>query len=124
MENVLHLPSSGTASVTQSVRMLAAGPLTKQPMTMPYRIVLLEHRKPGTSPFYNDSSFSVHSEIFKSETLIEDEQNGRVTDWESYLHQGDYFKPGQFAEAVKRFGERVANDSIHVASCYNRRDAS
>lgn len=124
MENVLPLGSFGSSTVSANHFMLAAGPLTKQPMSMPYRIVLIEYHNGKRRQMYNESSFSVHAEIFKQEDLVERIGNGGICDYSSFLHQGDYFDSHSFAAAVKRFGERVASDSVHVGSCYNRRDVS
>ncbi len=84
---------------------IAAGPLTKQPLSIPYRIVLVQ---------YDDGHFSVHFEQFK-------EMPEGATDVikKCNFYEGSYFGPHQLPEAVKCFGERlVKREYINVMSLY------
>jgi len=82
---------------------LAAGPRTKQPNTMEYRIVLLRHR---------DDSFSVHSEVFEGP--------------KSYLVAGNYYAPGPkgFEKACKKFGETIANQAGFYSTVFSEPQGS
>lgn len=75
---------------------LAAGPHTRQPNTIEYRIVLIRHF---------DESFSVHSQIFE----------GPHT---HYLISGVYFDKGRegFEKACRAFGETVAKQAWYYSS--------
>lgn len=75
---------------------LAAGPHTRQPNTIEYRIVLIRH---------HDESYSVHSQIFE----------GPHT---HYLVGGNYFDKGKegFEKACKAFGETVSKQACYYAS--------
>lgn len=83
-------------------QVIAAGPLTKQPATMPHRIVLLR---------YGDGAFSVHHEYF--ETL------GHECD-RCWFAEGHYFRSGPdgFVAAQKKFAERVAACAEMAATIY------
>jgi hypothetical protein len=88
----------------RQARFIAAGPLTKQPATMAYRVVLVED--------------------FDAEG-----QNGRYIvwrqqfpDWPSvhsvYFAEGDYFEGvNSIKAAITRFAERCANTAEYVLSC-------
>ena len=91
----IELGSDGT-------QVLAAGPLSRQPGTMPYRIVLLGRA---------NGSYSVHSQMFET---LEPVPSG------DHFMSGDYFAPGAngLVGATKRFGERVAANAEYLASLW------
>lgn len=78
-------------------RIIAAGPLSKQPSTVPYRIVLLE---------YGNGSLSVHHQMFNS---VDNLAKG------SFAH-GHYFQKDQIADATKKFAEKVTEHSGYLNS--------
>lgn len=90
-------------------RLIAAGPITRQPGTAPYRVVLLE---------LSDNNFSVHNEIF----CIDDPKQADLDDGRigSGLSRGDYFSAGEFpfVRAMERFVERVSHDIKYYESLY------
>jgi hypothetical protein len=79
---------------------VASGPLTLQPHTMPFRIVLLA---------YADGTYSVHSEIFSNL------QNNES----SYSH-GDYFgeTAEEFIAATRKFAQRMVNHADSFTSLF------
>jgi hypothetical protein len=77
---------------------MAAGPLTKQRSTTPYRVVLIT---------YTNGLYSVHKEVFDKIPL----EGEKIS---SYLAEGRYFNEGQLAEAVRYFGEKVRDESVYM----------
>lgn len=90
--------------------LIAAGPLTKQPGTMPYRVVLV----------VKGDEFIVYDEIFDTEGLPSPSYSHDVLDDipESRFENGSYFYGDQFAEAVVRFATRLADHSGSLRSLY------
>jgi hypothetical protein len=88
--------------VTGNERVLAAGPITHQPHTRPYRIVLVDQ----------GHEFSVHSEVFEIDQPQED-LAAACQSAKSYFHEGNYFKPHDFVKAANRFAERLAKNIDH-----------
>jgi hypothetical protein len=94
-------------------RIIAAGPITKQPMTRPYRVVIVNWGE----------KFSVHNQLFADTALTNEavENNDlaqnceQVTTW---LESGDYYKPEEFPKAVVRFSERLATNADHIRSIF------
>lgn len=81
---------------------VASGPLTLQPNTMPFRIVLLA---------YADGKYSVHSEVFSN-----------LQRNESSFSHGDYFAntaEGLIA-ATRRFAERMVNHADSFKSLFRK----
>lgn len=89
-------------------KILAAGPLSKQPHSKPYRIVLIG---------YVDGKFSVHHQIYNSEdaTTLDDLKVGG-----SSLSYGHYFSATQLVEATKKFAEVVAHHAEYLESLYRK----
>jgi hypothetical protein len=79
---------------------IAAGPLTKQRGTIPYRVVL-RVLAPG--------SFVVHYQH------MDVDEDGYVS--HRCFHHGDYFQgPDAFAKAIQCFGNRVVRDAGNCSS--------
>ncbi len=93
--------------------LIAAGPLSKQPCTMPYRVVLIQ---------YNDKQYSVHNEYFKDPEIIRRMNEGILAKehvWgESHLENGNYFDSDSLVDAVSKFAERVARNAQYHQSLY------
>ena len=127
MKNLAIIPSFGAGTYG---RLIAAGPLTKQPGTKPFRTVIVQ---------YADESLSVHDECFQNEAVIEQINDGDLGEpnilpgWigrpvnkgrpcavchPSYLHQGSYFKSHQLVEATQCFAERLTRLSMYLESIY------
>jgi len=103
---------AGRSVGAASDRMLiAAGPLSKQPMTLPYRVVLLEKQ---------DGSFVVHNETFINTQIIDLLQVTQRCEGEfsSSLSSGDYFDKSEATAATRRFAERVAQNAGYLKSIY------
>lgn len=85
-------------------KLLAAGPLTKQPGTRPYRIILADL----------GDEFVVHTEVLQDDSpdLSEPITCG------SFYETGDYFDAKQLGQAYKRFGERVVKNADYADSVY------
>ncbi len=97
--------------VRGDVRVMAAGPLTKQPGTSAYRIVLA----------CTGDQFVVWTEYFPHLTGSKDLSLDAV-DVSSYVESGDYFKLNELAAATERFAERVKAHAGYIESVY--RDAA
>jgi len=78
---------------------IAAGPLSKQPHTIAFRVVLVQR---------DDGSFVVWNQYFPNYP-DRGEQN---------LESGDYFQTHQLVESTQRFAERVVRHSGTLASIY------
>lgn len=105
MKNVLPLAD---AADPPDVELLASGPVTEQPATVLYRLILAERR---------DGSFVVWEQLFEDER----EPTGKLR--HRGFSQGSYFKKTEFVLATVRFAERLKADSeAHYASLY-REDA-
>ena len=78
--------------------LIAAGPLTKQRGSEPYRIVLIVHP---------DGTYSVHHEGF--EKIPEPGEQAK-----SHLYWGHYFAKYDLERAVRVFGEKVAEQSSYM----------
>lgn len=97
---VIHTQGSRNVG-TSHLNIVAAGPLTKQPGTNPYRFVIVA---------YENGEFSVHTEYFSDITNLK----------KSSLSNGHYFKAGPegFVKAVEKFSEKVAQHAEYMASVY------
>jgi hypothetical protein len=95
--------------VNDDERVMAAGPLTKQPATRPYRVVLVNW----------GIQFSVHNQLFAdNEDPITDLAFSCSSSLSSYLENGDYFKVEDFPKAVERFAERVKRNAEFIKSIF------
>ena len=93
----------GTATTTDSDDILvAAGPLSKQPCSLPFRVVLVKTK----------TQFIVYNETFRQEVLSEFRTN------QSDFCSGDYFKDTELVAATKKFAERVVRKSETLQSLY------
>ena len=82
----------------------AAGPITKQPGTMAYRIVL--RNLTGVSPFV------VHTQFFPN-------YEADYPDFsKSHFAHGHYFTAGELAAAVECFGKKIAENASCIGSLY------
>jgi hypothetical protein len=98
--------------VKDDERVMAAGPLTKQPATRPYRVVIVN---------WGDDRFSVHNQYFTDSV-----EAGPITDlafscsaqFTSYLESGDYFKAEDFPKCIERFAERCKRNAEFVQSIF------
>jgi hypothetical protein len=92
-------------------KLIAAGPLTKQPETLPYRIVLIA----------NGPKFTVHTEYFDDSQIIEKTANAQPGDpilAESSLSGGNYFNADELVKATIAFAERLAKNAEYIQSIY------
>lgn len=86
----------------------AAGPLTEQPGSTPYRYVLVERE---------------HDFVVWKEKFDEMPKPGTVeTDSPSHFSNGHYFSKKELVKAVTNFGERIAETAEFMESLY-REDA-
>jgi len=85
-------------------RLLAAGPLVKQPSTRPYRIVLAD----------KGDEFVVHTEILKDDNP----DLSKPIVCGSLFETGDYYQPTELGKAYARFAERVAKNAGYADSMY------
>ncbi len=87
---------------------MAASIITRQPGTMPYRVVL---RLTNVS---DHAEWIVHNEVFPEYTV---EQNSIKLGRPSY-DQGDYFQFQDMVAAYKRWAERATRDALHIGSIF------
>lgn len=85
-------------------KLLAAGPLVKQPSTRIYRIVLIDR----------ETGFTVHKEYLNDENA---DLSQPIT-CGSTFEVGNYFKPDELHLAYACFGERIVNQSKYIESMY------
>ncbi len=85
---------------------IAAGPLTHQPASTPYRMVLVQKR---------DGSFVVYTEFF---TALPEDVPQLLPVPSSSFANGHYFKADQLVEATQKFAERLAAKAPEFASLY------
>lgn len=100
LENLVGSASNG--------RLLAAGPMTKQPGTRPYRLVLLR----------NGNGFTVHAEFFPENIKFENKLQLNVTEYETDLGGGSYFQPHELVRATQCFADRLARNAEFFESLY------
>lgn len=81
---------------------LAMGPLSKQPGSTPYRIVLIER----------DDKLIVYAQGFK------ENENGTLDFGKTSFSQGDYYGPDELVKATQRFAERTAKHAEYLQSLY------
>jgi len=82
-------------------RVMAAGPLSKQPANVPYRVVIVNC----------GSKFSVHNQYFSSYGDITDLAFDCTTRFTSYLENGEYFEAQDFVKCIERFAERCKTNA-------------
>lgn len=80
---------------------IAAGPLTKQPASEPYRWVLRENSENRLVVCHQYLGISAHGAMYH-------------VGWGN----GDYFKRGELVEAARKFAGRLVMDAAHYASIY------
>lgn len=86
-------------------RIMAAGPITRQPSTVPYRVVMVNF---GTQ-------ISVHNQYFDCEgTDLAAACESAVC----YLENGDYFNPEELKECIERFAERCKRHAEYAQSIF------
>jgi hypothetical protein len=76
---------------------IAAGPITKQPKTTAFRVVMVDWR----------DRLGVHTQYFPA----------FPSDDGSHLEGGRYYGPSQATDAVADFGERLAASAQGISSC-------
>ena len=86
---------------------IACGPLTHQPMTQPYRVVLVAL----------EDQFVVWDQFFDLETDVPTVDTLEDYDTGDYAN-GDYFRADQLDQATARFAERLATCAEYVKSIY------
>ena len=94
--------------------LLAAGPITNQPGTNPFRVILVSWH--GEFVVWNQ--YWDKHEIAPNETLRHFDEGALSVKGAGYADQGDYFQPSEFAEATARFAERVARSASTIKSIY------
>ena len=102
MESLMQIDAGG---------ILAAGPLSKQPATTAYRVVLRSRIGERTEKsLKNDfgAGFVVHTQYFPKYPSLEG----------SFFEGGDYFDEKHLVEATRCFAERVTGHAVHLASLY------
>jgi len=87
-------------------KLIAVGPLTKQPSTNPLRTVLVDLG----DKFVVWRQFWMDCEYTKDGNLQPVGQG--------FFEQGDYFFPYQLVEATAKFAERVTRDASCIRSIY------
>ena len=95
--------------VKNDERVMAAGPLTKQPMSRPYRVVMVNW----------GNQFSVHNQLFSDSAIsgpIVDLAETTENELTCYLESGDYFKTENLVACIERFSERCKQNAQFVQS--------
>lgn len=82
---------------------IAASPITKQPNTLPYRVVLRYLPSHITVEYTSPATFVVHNQVWRE-------------DGTSSFSDGDYFIADQFVEAVNCWHQRVSRDLQNLRS--------
>ena len=92
---------------------LACTPVVKQPMTNPYRVVLVVIQDGGD----DQHKFVVWNEVWQGGCTL-DKQGWLKPLGRSSYHQGDYFRLNSLHAALQRFAERVEGFARHSESIY------
>ena len=95
------------ALVAGEAQVIAAGPLTLQPSSRAYRIVMANFL----------GQFVVFSEIFRVEGTVENLAEA-CSKAQSDFDQGSYFPATELAEATVEFAKRVARHAEFIKSVY------
>jgi hypothetical protein len=96
-------------------RVFAAGPITRQPGTNPYRIVLADTGSQlvvWTETFQPDAFDASHDDLAAACSRV-----SSSPDASSFDH-GNYFQADQLVEAMKKFAQRVNNNADFAESVY------
>ena len=101
-----HGPGLGSTRLN----IVAAGPLSKQPGSTPYRIVLVA---------YADGSYSVHHQTFREDDM-DKLQRGEFHTISSSLAHGSYFREGpeELVKATVKFADKVTAHAPYLASLF------
>lgn len=113
MKNVFQRTDSVRGSISKD-RLIAAGPLTKQPGSRPYRIVLLQMQS------YHE--FIVCHEFFPNDFSI-DVYDG-LSEVETFREHGHYFNSHEFVQAVQKFAEVVNKHATNYYQSLYREEAA
>jgi hypothetical protein len=99
-----HGPGLGSSRLN----IIAAGPLSKQPGSTPYRIVLIA---------YDNGEYSVHHQMFREDDLGKLKAGEPVS---SSLAHGSYFRSGgeELARATKKFADKVSAHADYLPSLF------
>ena len=108
LKNTVCLNACGVAD---KMPILAAGPLTKQPGTRAYRVVLVS--RGGELVVYNQH-FPDFTDMSRIDLLPSEH---------SYFETGSYFADTELVKATQAFAKRIADHAETLASCY-RTDAA
>lgn len=84
--------------------LLAAGPMTKQPSTIAYRIVMVAE----WSNCHKMGRIVVWNQGFNDWPDLEN----------THFYSGDYYRLDQLAEATARFAKRIADSAESIKSIY------
>ena len=88
----------------QEYDIIAAGPMTIQPGTMPYRVILIQ----------TGTKFCLCTQSFDENVQLD-----RLHCSKSYLSNGSYYGLDQFCNAAEDFGNKIANHARnHYESIY------
>ncbi len=114
--NLASVMATVTGGKLDKTAIIAASPITYQPASNPYRIVLRYFAHGGRE---GKGQFVVHNQIWCDPKLDTD---GKL-DLDSSdfgFENGDYFNADELVPAMKRWVERVNRDIGHLPSMYRR----
>jgi hypothetical protein len=96
----------------QGGMVIAAGPITKQPITVPFRVVIIQL----------DDGFAVGRQNWADWDIINYDKGGwSSVDWnltDPYVNGCSYFGLDQLPAVMEEFGKQVAGDAACAASVY------
>ena len=88
-------------------KVFAAGPITLQPASKPYRIVMVK---------WSDDQISVHTEIFDVALENVSDLAFDCSEAKSCLEHGSYFKPEEIVQAQRIFADKLDHHCRFVES--------
>lgn len=89
-------------------RIMAAGPLTRQPGTLPYRVVMVNW----------GHKLSVHTQYFSSDVAHDGDLAVYCENLRNYLENGDYFGAEELVKCIERFAERCKKHAEFAQSIF------
>lgn len=95
-------------STPDGLSIIAAGVITKQPATCPFRTVLV----------IRNNEYVVYDEIFRMDWSTQFDLATLCSNNNSVLEHGSYFPMDQLHKAVECFGKRIQQNAECVASIY------
>lgn len=93
---------------SNDTRIMAAGPITRQPGTLPYRVVMVNW----------GHKLSVHTQYFSFDLPADADLAIACEGAANYIENGDYFGTEELVKCIERFAERCKKHAEFAQSIF------